>query len=167
MKVHSIILTICLIISTGCLGTGYILAGHWLVLPVFLLVGLLWYLTNKGSVFLSASSLLLVYVVLAAFGITAGLSSLLMIVACTTALVSWDLIQFNRSVAGNPLGDTNVSIEKIHLQSLALAASAGFMLALISLYIDVHFPFGVIVLLVLMTMGCLLYGMQYILKKNR
>ena len=164
MKAHSITLTICLIISTGCLGAGYIFAGYWLILPAFLVMGLIWILMKKQPVFWSASTFLLAYIILAAVGIIANLSTELMIITCTTALASWDLIQFNQSIAGNSLRKKNASLERYHLHSLAVAASAGLFLAFIGSSINLHLPFGVIVILVLVTMGCLIYSVQYILK---
>ena len=166
MKIHSTVLNICLIISTGCLGAGYILAGYWLILPVLLSIVFFWIITRNRSVFWSASGLLLAYVLLAAFGLTAGLSSTLMIVACTAALVSWDLILFNQSMVTNSLARSIVALEKTHLLSLAVAASAGLMLALLSSNINLHFSFVIIILLVLTTIGGLIFGMQYIMKKK-
>jgi len=166
MMIRSIILTVCLIITTVCLGAGYILAGYWLILPVFLAMLLFWIFTKNQPVFITASSLLVVFVILAVIGITADLSLILMIVACIAALVSWDLMQFNQGLVGNSLHKTNASLENNHLYSLGLAAFAGLTLALISSYINMQFPFVLILLLVLTTVGGLIYGMQYILKKK-
>jgi len=166
MTIRSIILTICLIISTLCLGAAYILAGYWLILPVFLAMLVFWIFTRNQPVFISASSLLVIFVILAAIGITADLSLILMIVACIAALVSWDLMQFNQSMVGNSLHKTSASLEKNHLYSLALAAFAGLTLALISSYINMKFPFILILFLVLMVMGCLAGSIQYIRVKK-
>ncbi|MFC1936041.1 hypothetical protein ACFLYP_00080 [Chloroflexota bacterium] len=166
MKIRSLILNICLIISTVCLSAGYLFAGYWQIVPASLVLIIFWILTKKRSVFWSSSSILVAYVILAAIGITANLSLVLMISASTTALASWDLIQFNQSLFGNPLRKTNAPLEKNHLCSLALAASVGMALALISSFINLSFSFGVMILLVLMAMGCLIYCMQYIMKKN-
>ncbi len=166
MTIRSIILYSCLIISTLCLVTAYIFAGYWLILPAFLAIVLFWIFTKNQPVFLSASSLLVVFVILAAIGITINLSLILMIVACITALVSWDLIQFNQSMVGNSPRRTSASLENNHLYSLALAAFAGLTLALISSYINLQFPFALILFLVLMAMGCLVGSMQYIRNKK-
>lgn len=164
MKKHSIILTICLILSTGCLGVGYILAGYWLILPVLIAFLLVWIFTRNKSVFRSASILFLGYVLLASIGITAGLSSILMIFACATALVSWDLTQFDPRLAKNTFRNLNSSLEKNHLQSLALATFAGLVLAIFSSYQNLQFPFGIIVFLALVAIVCLIYSTQYITK---
>lgn len=166
ISISSIVLIICLIISTGCLGAGYILAGYWQILAVFPLMALFWIYTKNRSAFWADSSFLLAYLILAAIGIVDRLSLVLMIIACTTVLTSWDLMQFNHSKVGNSLSNTNTALEKYHLNSLALAASAGLILALSSIYINLQFPFGVTILLVLIAMGCFLYSLRYIRSKK-
>lgn len=166
MKVHFMILIICLIISAGSLGAGYIFAGYWLILPVLLAIFLFWIFTRNRWPFWSASSSLLAYVLLASFGVKEGLSSNLMVVASTAALLSWDLLLFNQSIVTNLPPEPKASLEKYHLGSLAVAVSSGFMLALLSSSINLRIPFVGITFLVLMTMGCLVYSMQYIMKKK-
>jgi hypothetical protein len=166
MKILSITNDICLMIAAACLATGYILGRHWLIVPAFLIMVLFWMITKKRSIFWSASSLLLVYVFLAAIGVIANLSLSLMVVGCTTALASWDLTHFNHGMRGNPLFEAKGSLEKHHMQSLAVMYGASLLLALISSYINLQFPFGVIVFLVLVAMGCTSYGLQYIKRKR-
>jgi hypothetical protein len=167
MKFRSMILNSCLIVSTGCLGAGYIFAGYWQILPALLVILLFGIMAKKQLRFWSTSSFLLVYIILAAIGVVADLPVGLMILACTFALASWDLIQFEQSIAGNSMLQTRTLLEKHHLRSLALAASAGLLLAFLSLYVHLQLTFGVIVSLVLIAMGCLLYGMQYSVKKRK
>jgi hypothetical protein len=166
MKAHSIILIICLIITTGCLGAGFILTGYWLILPGLLVNLFIWIYAGYRRVFWMASCSLLVTVFLAAIGIITSLSSILMIVVCSTALVCWDLIHFNQSKAGISPGKTKGTLDRYHLQSLAIATFAGLIVGLSSSYLNLHFPFFVIILLVLMTVASLIYGTQYILKKK-
>jgi hypothetical protein len=90
-----------------------------------------------------------------------------MVIGCTTGLASWDLTRFNQSVVGNPPLETKSSLEKYHLQSLALMFGASLSLELISSSINLRFPFGVIVFLAVIAVGGLTYGIQYISKKNR
>jgi 4-hydroxybenzoate polyprenyltransferase len=166
MKILSITNDICLMIAAACLATGYILGRHWLIVPAFLIMVLFWMITKKRSVFWSASCLLLVYVFLAAIGVIANLSLSLMVVGCTTALVSWDLAHFNHG-EGNPLFEAKGSLEKHHMQSLSVMYGASLLLALIASFINLQISFGILVFLVLMAMGCLTYSMQFIMKKNR
>lgn len=166
MKAHSIILNFCLATSTGCLAAGYILGGYWLIVPVFLAMAIFWIIMKRRSLFWSASSLLMVYVVLSIIGVILNLSIYLMVICCTTALACWDLTHFRQSIAGNPPLETDARLERYRLQSLATAVFTGLFLAWISSYINLQFPFGVMVFFALMAMGCLVYGVQY-LARNR
>jgi hypothetical protein len=167
MKSHSIANIICLMISAACLGTGYILGGYWLIMPAFLGMALFWMVMKKRSVFWSASSLLWVYVFLAAIGVTVNLSLPLMVIGITASLASWDLTHFKQGMVGNPRLENKAGLVKHHLQSLATVFGVGLLLALISSSINLQFPFGVMIFLVLLSMGCLTYSVQNIKNKNR
>lgn len=167
MKTQSILLNISLIISTGCLAAGYLIAGYWMIVPALLLLVISWVFSSQRSAFWLAAVSLLGYVILAAVGIIVNLSLVLMIIACTLALVNWELIQFKHSTARNSQARSNSALEKYHQRSLALAASSGLALALFSSFINIQLPFGVVALLVLIAMGFLVYGMRYIsINKN-
>ena len=59
------------------------------------------------------------------------------------------------------------SLKKLeHLRSLAATSGAGLSLALVSSYLNLHYPFGVTVLLVLLAMGAITYGMQFLTEKE-
>lgn len=166
MKVHSIVLIACRVMSLGSLGAGYILSGYWLILPVFLVMGIFWLIMNRHSRFWPASSLLLIDVALAVIGVTLNLSIYLMVIGCTTALACWDLTHFKHTLIYNPPQGTDARLEKYRLQSLAAAAFTGLVLALISSYINLQFSFGVTVLLVLTAMGFLTFGAQWMWRKR-
>lgn len=161
MKAHTIILGICLVISVGCLGSGYMMNGFWMVIPILSAMAIFWAITKKKPAFWSASGLLMIYIVLAGIGVLINLSIYLMIVGCTSALVCWDLVHFRDGVVDIPSKESLVLLERDRLQSLAAVVVASLMLTLISLQISLQFHFGAIVLLVLMAVGCLTYGLQY------
>lgn len=165
-KTHSLIFSICLIISTGCLAVGYIFAGYWLILFIVPLIIIMWVFTNKQSAFWPASSILLVFVILATVGIIAELSPVLMTISCTAALACWDLLLFKNSVTEISHKNNNLVLEKYHLKSLALAISVGLILSLIIANISLHLPFIVIVFLALVIIVCLIYGLPLQVKKN-
>ena len=166
MKVHSIIFYVCWVVSVGSLGAGYILGGYWLILPVFLAMGIFWLTMNRHSPFLSTTGLLLIDVALAVVGVTLKLSIFLMVVGCTAALACWDLTNFRQAITDKPPLGTEVRLEKFHLQSLAMAVFTGLFLAFISSYINLQFPFGAMVFLVLIAMGCLVYGVKYLVRNR-
>lgn len=88
-----------------------------------------------------------------------------MIVACTTSLAAWELIQFKQSTITSTPPNPNSTRENYHLRSLALATLSGLVLALSSSYINILLPFGVVALLVLIAMVGLVFGLKQILKK--
>ena len=88
-----------------------------------------------------------------------------MVIASTTALVSWDLALFRRSTAEETADQTYLLLEKVHLRALGLAAFTGLMLSMIIQYIHLQIPFIITASLGLMAVGCLTYGMRYIVKK--
>jgi len=163
---YSIVIIACLTISTGCLTVGYIFAGIWQIVLLFPVLLILWILTYKQSIYLSASILLIGFVILAALGILLDFPVGLMTIACVTALVSWELLLFDQSNAGNSLNNSNFLREKYHLKSLALTVSVGLILALISANVSLRIPFVVFVFLVLLFMGFLIYGVQFVVKKR-
>jgi hypothetical protein len=166
MKTRSLILNISLIISTGCLAAGYLLAGFWLVVPALILLVASWVLASQRPIFWLSALSLVGSVVLAATGVAFDFSPILMVIASTATLVSWELIQFKHNTTKSTLAVHNSLLEKFHLRSLVSAASAGLVLALLATFINLRLPFGIVVLLVLVTIGGLVYSMQAIMKKK-
>lgn len=162
MNFRSTVFYICLIVSTGCLSAGYVLAGYLVIIPVLLTMLLLWAFAKRGVVSWLASSLFLGYIIFSAIGVIVNLPVVLMIIACTFALVSWDLIQFEQGMTEQPMRKTRASLEKYHLPSLTLAAFTGLLFAFMSTYIHLQLSYGVIVFLVLIAVGGLTLGMQHI-----
>lgn len=166
INTYSMLIIACLTTSTGCLTVGYIFAGIWQMVLLFPVLLILWLLTYKQSIFLSASIFLIGFVTLAALGILLDFPVGLMTIACVTALVSWELLLFDQNNLGNSLDNSNFLREKYHLKSLALTASVGLILALISANVRLRIPFIVVVFLVLIFLGCLIYGVQFVVKKK-
>lgn len=163
---YSLLIIACLTISAGCLTVGYIFSGIWQMVLIFPLLLALWLLTYKQSIYLSASILLIGYLILAALGILLGFPVGLMTIACVTALISWELLLFDQSNAEKWPDKSNSLREKYHLKSIALTASVGLILALISANVRLRLPFIVVVFFVLIFMGCLIYGVLFVVKKN-
>ena len=166
MKSHSTLLKICLAISTICLSAGYLSTGYWQILFVFPTLALIWLFMVKYSVFWSASIFLAVYVLLAAVGIFADFSRFLMLIACTTVLTSWELMQFTQKKVEISLLKSNNLLEKNHLKTLVLATSTGLVLVLISSSISLGLPFIVTSILVLILCGGFLFGVRIVGNQN-
>jgi len=164
MKLHSIILNVSLLISACCLGAGYVLGGYWLIAVISFVATIFWLFTKTRLSFFPVSSLLLIYVVLAAIGVIVNLSIPLMILGCTAALAAWDLTFLGQSMVDNSPYETKVPLERYHLQSLAVAISASLLLTFISSYLNLQFQFGVMIFLAVAAVGFITYGLQRIRK---
>lgn len=154
----AIIRSLCLIVSAACLGLGYILAGHWLILAVLAGMVFIWFILGKWSVFGSASIVLFVYISLAAIGVLMDISLPLLIGGSTAALAAWDLSLFAHDVLGNPVPDA--MMERHHLGLLAAACGIGLPLAFISSFFYFQIPFGLIYVLALLAAGGLIWGLR-------
>lgn len=166
MKNHIIVQRICLLTSITCLSFPYLLAGHWPIMLIFLVMAAFWRSIKKMSVFWSSSILLLVFVLIAVTGVMAEYSTLLMVVACTAALAWWDLANFEQSIVVSQPLETLFLLERHHLQSLAMAVSGGLILAFIGSFLNLQISFIGTVLLVSLAIGCLTHALLSLEKKN-
>lgn len=165
MKSYIITQNICLLTSITCLGIPYTLAGYWPIVLFFPAMVAFWIIMKKSRLFWSASILLIFFVLLAAVGVLANLSTPLMIIASSAALAWWDLTNFGQSIVIGQSPETRLLFERAHWQSLVLAISAGLILAFVSSSLDLQISFLGTVLLVVFTTGCLSYAMQSLVKK--
>lgn len=152
--------------SVTCLSFPYLLAGHWPIMLIFLVMAAFWRFLKKRSVFWSSSILLMVFVLIAVAGMMAEYSVLLMAVACTAALAWWDLANFEQSIVVNQPLETLFLLERYHLLSLAMAVSGGLILAFVGSFLNLQIPFIGTVLLVSLAIGCLTHALQSLEKKN-
>ena len=160
MKTHSVLLVISLILAVSCLGADYLIFGYWQILPALLVIVIFWIFTRKLPGLWLASSVLLAIVLLCAIGIIVQLQLMPMLVACTAALVTWDLTLFARDRGTNQRSASIPMFERKHLQSLALAASAGLLLGWFGSYLNFRLPFILIVLFALLAVIGLVYGIK-------
>lgn len=158
MKKRSILLTVSLLMTIGILSAGYLIPGYWQILPVLLVVVLFRWFTRELPGIGPPSSVLIIFVTLAAIGIVSNLSLFLMLAAGTAALVTWDLMLFDRWPFLKSEPESASLLERKHLQSLALAASIGLFLAWVSSYLNLHFPFIIVAVLSLLVIAGFVYG---------
>lgn len=166
MKASSLILGTSLILSTVSLGVGFFMAGSWFFLLVLVAAGIGAAIAYPRFAYFSASGFLAVSVTLAAAGILLQLPLYLMVVGCTSALVSWDLLLFRQRLAESSPELYDPGLEKYHLQALGLAASSGLFLAITSGTLKLQLPFIVTAGWALMGVGFITVGVRYLMKKN-
>lgn len=89
------------------------------------------------------------------------LQPVIMIVAVSASLASWDLMHFNQDLQGVFHAASLIRLKKHHLNSLWLATSAGLFLALIGASLSLRLSFALTLLLALLAIGSLLFGVRY------
>lgn len=167
MSLRSTILILSFITSTFCLGVGYIAAGEWLVIPILVLAYMIWFALKNRSVFWSATTMFLFYILIAGFGISTNISVPLMVTGGFSALLTWDLIIFNRSGIGLDASSNGNLLEKNHLKSLSLATLAGILATVGASFLNFQLSFAVMVILGLLATGCLILGVQTLQKNGK
>jgi hypothetical protein len=150
----------CTLLSALFLLAGYGLGGDWKLLSLLLAIPLTWVLFRKGSAGLLLSSLLFVYVFLAALGLVLHLSPYLMIGGCAFALAGWESARFWLDLRAAPLRVQDQPLEALHNRDLTLAIGIGLLLALVGLNIRLQLPFGLIAILALLAS----YGLYRLFK---
>lgn len=97
-----------------------------------------------------ATTALVAFTALAAYGLLIQADSLLMLAGAAAALAGWDLAleEIRRSRDADPDGALAGALERSHLRSLALAMGAGLLAAVIGQNLQVRLPFIVVALLV-------------------
>ncbi len=162
MHTHSVIRTVSLAAAMACLALAYVIAGYWqglLAIPVTLLA---WMLAQKWSAFWAASSALTIYLSVSVIGILLRVPVLLLIPGCLAAIAWWDLAEFDESLVGEAPAKARALLEKQRLQSLGLMVGTSLVLEAVGLWLRLQLPFGVVMLLALLSIGGILYSAQWL-----
>jgi hypothetical protein len=150
MPLRKILAILCPAISAISMAYGFALPGIWFgVITSFFIFGGWLFLLRRPSNGLSVA-VLVISVCLSALGLLIGASPLLMVIAATLALASWDFVLFNASLPGEQPGKSVALLEKVHLESLALAVGLGLIVSIAGHFIRFQIPFIVMVLLVIL-----------------
>ncbi len=162
MKTGSILRAVCLLAAAACLTVGYLLIGDWAILLAIPALILFWLVAAKSSPFWGACGLLSIYIALAVLGITRHAPAVLLSAGCVLALMAWDLSDPRGHSADGKAGDYVGLMENRRLRSLAAVSIVSLLLVAVAALIRLELPFGVIVLLSLLLMGCLVYAIHYL-----
>jgi hypothetical protein len=138
--------------SLACLAVGFTMVQQWLFLPTLLIVLLLWLLPLKWpSRWLPLVALALT-LSLSAAGSLLGASSVVMLLAATLALATWDLALLELSLAGLAPTPNFSRLTHSHYVSLAGALALGLLAALAGRMLRLQLPFGILLLLALLVL---------------
>ena len=98
-----------------------------------------------------ATAFFLAFAGLAVLGSLKHASPVIVLLGLTTDLAAWDLSRLRARIAGKAEIDALALLETKHLRKLAITASAGFLIALLPLIIQLSINFVVLLLIVLLT----------------
>jgi hypothetical protein len=141
--------SVCILIGTLSLATGYyqfrlpVVAIGWIVL------GLVWLLSRWGRWAWMASIGLFVCVCAAGVGVGIGLSPVLMAVSVLGSLFAWDLADFSRRLQRAAPEDDLRQLQQLHLLRLAALGGISLALYLAATFIHLVISFGWLFLLAL------------------
>jgi hypothetical protein len=150
MPLRKILRMVCLILTALCLGIGTAKVGQWIALAAGLATLLVWLAVYKWTSTDLPPLALVFSVSLAAIGLCAGASPLLMLLGATLALANWDLAILDHVQMGNSSAKAVTLLEKKHFQCLLLALGLALLVMIAGRMIRFHIPFGVMIALVIL-----------------
>ncbi len=149
MKLHSLIGNLCLSASSALLVVAHRSNADWPAFIAIPAIFLLWILLRKWLAFWGASIQLCIYLALAIRGIILQQPVFPLALGSITALIGWDLADFERVQQASLLAEAESPLSTYRLQSLAITASASTILVAAGIWLHIQLPLGAIVLLVL------------------
>lgn len=167
MKLHTVLLSLCVLLAFACLSLGYGLTGRWLIMLALPALAAFWLATHKQSGFWAGSAVLALYIGLAAVGVALGVSAPLMAVGCICALAGWDLSDPRGHATLGAASEQATPLERERLRLLAVMAGLSLALVALTALVQLRLPFGVIALAALVAVGCTLYGVQLVRRAAR
>ncbi len=166
MNLRKILLVLSCAAASACLIAG--ISSQWRLagLAVIGLLTILWAVKPVRKSGWLVSSSLAVYLCAAAGGLIGGGQPIWLIAGSITALSGWDLIQFERSLAGLEQNEGLRRCEREHLKNLGIALGLGSVLVFPMLLIRIQLSF----ILMLAALGAALAGLllawRFLQKKN-
>jgi hypothetical protein len=152
MPLRKTLYVVCLIISVFCLAAGYWIARQWIGAILAILMAPAWLLGRKYPASRLPLLCLLVSVGLAVAGILSGSPPLWMLCGSAVALALWDLLLLDAALGNKSALEPTRQYENRHLESLALALGFGLSAALLGRLLNIHIPFIVLVLCILLVL---------------
>jgi len=133
-----IALILSILLGTASLAMGYSQAGATDFPRWFLLLAALWLLAHFRKWYLFSSFALVVMIIAAAYGVWREFPTVWMLLGAVGGLLGWDLSDFARRLSyAAPMDDIR-GMERHHLERVAIVASLGLGLALLSVFLHVQ-----------------------------
>ena len=138
----------CLVLSALLLAAGFAFARLWPGFGFALVCAPAWYFARKYPDSGLPLTCLLGSVVLSIAGLLTGAPASLMMIGAGLALAAWDLLRLDLALGDAVSEPQTLRYEFKHLQSLALSLGCGMVVAILGHFLNLRFPFFVMMLLV-------------------
>jgi hypothetical protein len=127
-----------ILLGTASLAMGYGQAGAVGLSRWFLLLAVVWLLAYFRRWHWLSSIALLIILLAAAYGVWREFPTVWMVLGAVGGLLGWDLSDFaHRLSYAAPMDDTQ-TMERRHMERVAIVAALGVGLALLTVYIRIH-----------------------------
>ena len=136
--------TAVIVIAAGALAVAYSIGGQGQWSPVFIALGVLWWIGQRRGEQRVAAFGLLGFVVGAVIGFWVDLGGGRLLLSTVAALAAWDLGDFALRLQDVDNDEDVRTLEHHHLRRLAVVSSMGLLLGELALTIRVDLRFGVV-----------------------
>ena len=142
-----------LVVVTVALFAGTGLAAHVYVITVYALVfGLIWFILVSRKIWSLSAVIFMLFLGLAIWGCLENLPVPAMLLGLSTDLAAWDLSRFRARIAAEEAGEIVAALESRHLRYLSVIASAGFVIAVLPLFVKLSINFVGLAVVALLAM---------------
>ena len=159
-----ILFWISLILTSCLLGSAYLLKGIWLGTILLLIPAMMMIISLRVPWSWMPSLGLIFFMISAAAGLLFDLMPVMVLAGVTAAIITWDLVRFQRRLREIEQDFLPPILEKRHLVRLFSVSVPGFLIPAIALQVKYQPSFGLIIGIVLLLALSLSRVMRLILK---
>ena len=129
--------------------------------------GSIWLILNMNNKETPHALFFLFFISLAIVGSLRDMPTPMMLFAVSTTLIAWDLSQFQARLISEEASTAKTLLELKHLQKLAITASAGFLVALIPVFVQFQISFVIFLIIILAVMLALRKSILYLRNEKK
>lgn len=146
-------------LTAAFFSTVYVVSGEYILAIAAAGLGAMWFTADVKF----ASQGTLFFLAFVALAVIASLSDVpvpLILLALSADLAAWDVARFRARLTGQVEPDILAIMEERHLRVLAVTICAGFLVALLPVFVHLSLPFVIVCLLLLLALLALRQSMR-------
>ena len=155
-----------IVITTAAFASEYGAEGEYIIATLSIASGIIWLLLEFYDRRLLNTIFFILFTVLAVLGCLKSMSSLILLISFMTDLAAWDLSRFLLRSSNLANVENKAGFEKRHLSRLSLTIGAGFLLALLPVFITFRLSFVIVFFITLLAMIVLSRFILYVYRQN-